>query len=83
MGVTYTGSATKQMEHGGFAHDDVNVMLLLSNPAFSSRTIFSEVGTLQIAPTIMNALGLDPNKLDGVRLEGTPALPDVNLDLSH
>jgi hypothetical protein len=83
VGVTYTGSATKQMEHGGFAHDDVNVMLLLSNPAFSSRTIFSEVGTLQIAPTIMNALGLDPNKLDGVRLEGTPALPDVNLDLSH
>jgi len=76
-GVTYTGSNTKQMEHGGFAHDDTNVMLLMSNPAFKSRTIFTEVGTLQIAPTIMNALGLDPNKLDGVRLEGTTALPDV------
>src|SRR5579863_915733 len=37
-GVTYTGSNTKQMEHGGFAHDDTNVMLLVSNPAISPRT---------------------------------------------
>ena len=29
VGVTYTGSASKLMEHGGFAHDDTNVMLLL------------------------------------------------------
>jgi Type I phosphodiesterase / nucleotide pyrophosphatase len=77
VGVTYTGSNQKLMEHGGFAHDDVNVMLLVSNPAFESRTVFSEVGALQVAPTIMKALGLDPNKLDGVRLEGTPPLPDV------
>jgi arylsulfatase A-like enzyme len=75
-GVTYTGSNTKQMEHGGFAHDDTNVMLLLSNPAIKSRTIFSEVGTLQIAPTVLSVLGMDPNQLDGVRLEGTPVLPD-------
>jgi hypothetical protein len=77
-GVTYTGSNTKQMEHGGFAHDDTNVMLLMSNPSFRSRTIFTEVGTLQIAPTILNALGMDSGKLDGVRLEGTQALPDVS-----
>ncbi len=83
VGVTYTGSAKKLMEHGGFAHDDVNVMLLLSNPAFKARTVFSEVGTLQVAPTIMNALGLDPQKLDGVRLEGTGALPDVNFHLDQ
>jgi len=76
-GVTYTGSNTKQMEHGGFAHDDTNVMLLLSNPAIKSRTIFSEVGTLQIAPTVLSVLGLDPNLLDGVRLEGTVALPNL------
>ena len=77
VGVIYTGSAAKQEEHGGFAHDDTNVMLLLSNPQFGSRTVFSEVGTLQIAPTIMNALRMDPNKLDGVRLEGTGPLPSV------
>jgi hypothetical protein len=80
IGATYTGSNTKQMEHGGFAHDDTNVMLLLSNPAFKARTVYSEVGTLQVAPSVLKALGLDPKLLDGVRLEGTGVLPDVNLD---
>jgi hypothetical protein len=83
VGVTYTGSAAKLMEHGGFSHDDTNVMLLLSNPAFRPHTVFSEVGTLQVAPTILRALGLNPSSLDGVRLEGTAALPDVNLNFSH
>jgi hypothetical protein len=80
VGVTYTGSAAKLAEHGGFAHDDTNVILLVSNPGFEPRTIYSEVGTMQVAPTILNALGLDPNKLDAVRLEGTPVLPDLNLN---
>jgi Type I phosphodiesterase / nucleotide pyrophosphatase len=79
VGVTYTGSASKLMEHGGFAHDDTNVMLLVSNPAFSPRTVYTSVGTNQVAPTILKALGLDPNFLDGVREEGTAALPDLNL----
>jgi hypothetical protein len=79
VGVVYTGSNKKQEEHGGFAHDDVNVMLLLSNPAFEPLTVYSEVGTLQVAPTILRALGLNPGKLDGVRLEGTSVLPGVNL----
>jgi arylsulfatase A-like enzyme len=83
VGVIYTGSAAKQEEHGGFAHDDTNVMLLVSNPAFKKRTVYSEVGTLQIAPSILKALGLNPNKLDGVRLEGTGVLPGVDLDFSH
>ena len=83
VGVTYTGSGSKQMEHGGFAHDDTNVMLLLSNPAFTPHTVYSEVGTLQIAPSVLKALGLDPRLLDGVRLEGTGVLPDVNLNFSH
>jgi hypothetical protein len=83
VGAVYTGSAAKLEEHGGFAHDDTNVMLLLSNPAYRPRTVFSEVGTLQIAPSILEVLGLDPRKLDGVRLEGTGVLPDVNLNFSH
>src|SRR4029077_7875684 len=32
VGVTYSKSTAKQAEHGGFAHDDVSVMLLVSNP---------------------------------------------------
>jgi hypothetical protein len=83
VGVIYTGSAAKQEEHGGFAHDDTNVMLLVSNPAFNKRTVYSEVGTLQVAPTILKALGLNPDKLDGVRLEGTGVLPGLDLDFSH
>jgi hypothetical protein len=83
VGVTYTGSATKLAEHGGFAHDDTNVMLLLSNPAFHPHTVCTSVGTNQVAPTILRALGLDPNQLDGVRLEGTAALPDVSLSFNY
>jgi hypothetical protein len=74
-GVIYTTSKKKQEEHGGFAHDDNNVMMLLSNPSFSQRMINAPVTTMQVAPTILRALGLDPNQLDAVRLEGTPALP--------
>ena len=77
VGVTYTGSAKKLSEHGGFAHDDTNVMLLLSNPSFSRGTVTAEVQTAQVAPTILQALGLNPGALDSVRIEGTPVLPVV------
>jgi hypothetical protein len=36
--VVYTGSATKDAEHGGFAHGDINVIMLVSNPGFQSAT---------------------------------------------
>jgi len=75
VGVVYTGSTSKQEEHGGFAHDDTNVILLVSNPGVTPRTVYSSVETNQIAPSILKALGLDPRKLDGVRWEGTQALP--------
>jgi hypothetical protein len=32
VGVVYIGSTKKQSEHGGFADDDTNVMLLVSTP---------------------------------------------------
>jgi hypothetical protein len=75
VGVTYTGSSKKHSEHGGFAHDDTNVMLLVSNPQIVHKTVYSEVGTIQVAPTILKALGIDPARLDGVRRDGTPVLP--------
>jgi len=77
VGVIYTTSTKKQEEHGGFAHDDTNVMLLLSNPSFDAKTVTAEVQTAQVAPTILQALGLDPNSLEAVRAEGTPVLPAV------
>jgi hypothetical protein len=75
VGVTYSGSTAKQAEHGGFAHDDTNVILLVSNPSLQPKTIRESVGTVQVAPTILQALGLDPSALDAVRKEGTQVLP--------
>jgi arylsulfatase A-like enzyme len=85
IGVTYSGSSKKLAEHGGFAHDDTNVMMLFSNPSMSSSTVFSPVETAQVAPTILTALGLDPNKLESVQIENTQVLPglDLNSGNSH
>jgi hypothetical protein len=77
VGVVYTGGDKKQSEHGGYAWDDTNVMLLVSNPHIQPKTIHSFVETAQVAPTILQVLGLDPNKLDAVRQEGTPVLPGL------
>jgi Type I phosphodiesterase / nucleotide pyrophosphatase len=80
IGVTYSGSTKKLAEHGGFSHDDTNVMMLLSNPSMSPRTVPSPVETAQIAPTILAVLGLDPDQLVAVREEGTQVLPGLGID---
>jgi arylsulfatase A-like enzyme len=81
VGVVYTGNLKKQSEHGGFAWDDTNVMLLVSGPGVAeSRTVHSFVETAQVAPTILKMLGLNPEALDAVRQEGTPVLPGLDLD---
>jgi len=82
-GVVYTGSKKKQAEHGGFALDDTNVMLLVSNPALRSQSLTTAVETTQVAPTILELVGLDPRKLDAVRVEGTSALPGFSGDNDH
>jgi hypothetical protein len=79
VGVTYSGSKAKLAEHGGFSHDDTNVILLVSNSSFEPQTVRAEVGTAQVAPTILQALGLDPSALSAVRAEGTSVLPVVPL----
>ncbi len=75
VGVVYTGGQGKVAEHGGFAHDDTNVMMLISNPGYKARSIPASVQTEQVAPTALTLLGLDPKALDGVRAEGTLVLP--------
>ncbi len=77
VGVTYSSSTSMVGDHGGFAHDDTNVMLLVANPGFKARTVAAATSTAQVAPTIVQALGLDPRALDAVRAEGTPVLPEV------
>lgn len=79
IGVTYSGSTKKQAEHGGFAHDDTNVMMLVSNPGFRAQTVTSFVTTSQVAPTILQALGLNPSSLQAVQIQGTQVLPGLFL----
>jgi hypothetical protein len=80
VGVVYTGNLKKQSEHGGYAWDDTNVMLLVSNPHIHAKTIHSFVETAQIAPTVLQLLGHEPQSLDAVRTEGTPVLPFIFSD---
>ncbi|HEV3329577.1 MAG TPA: alkaline phosphatase family protein [Bryobacteraceae bacterium] len=79
VGLVYTGSTKKQSEHGGFAQDDTNVMMLVSNPQIDAKTVTSFVETTQVAPTILSILGLDPNDLTAVQAEGTPVLPGLSI----
>lgn len=79
VGVIYTGGGKKVAEHGGFAEDDRHVILLVSNPGFSPATFADQVETRQVAPTIIQALGLDPQQLWAVQKEGTTVLPDLPL----
>ena len=77
VGVTYSGSTAKQAEHGGFSHDDTNVMILVSNPSFTAKTLTTPVQTAQVAPTILQALGLKPGSLQAVHIQGTEVLPGI------
>ena len=74
-GTIYTTSAKKNAEHGGFSFGDTNVGLIVSNPDLRARTVKTPVATSQVAPTILKALGLDPDQLNSVRKEGTEILP--------
>jgi arylsulfatase A-like enzyme len=57
--------------------------MLVSNPGFSPRMVTSPVETAQIAPTILAALGLNPEALQSVQLEHTQILPDVPVDFDR
>jgi hypothetical protein len=73
-GVIFTGGS-KIAEHGGLNEDDLHVVLLLSMPGMEEKQIKTPVTNQQVAPTILKALGLDPNELDAVRAERISILP--------
>ena len=72
-GVICTGGS-KLAEHGGFSDDDRNVGLIVSSPRIKPAVNEAPVATTQIAPTILQALGLDWTRLDAVKAEGTQPL---------
>ena len=61
-------------ERGGTSFGDVNVGLIVSNPRLQGATIKTPVLTSQVAPTILRALGIDPENLNSVRVEHTTVL---------
>lgn len=74
-GTIYTGSSKKNAEHGGFSSTDTNVGLIVSNPSLEPRLVKTPVVTSQVAATIIESLGISPDKLGAVRKEGTKTLP--------
>lgn len=75
-GVVFTGGTGKIAEHGGAAGDDRRVPILVYAPGHVwPGTVDDRVETTQIAPTILRLLGLDPDALQAVRIEGTEVLP--------
>jgi arylsulfatase A-like enzyme len=78
VGVVYTGG-TKIAEHGGANPADRDVPILVYAPgAVKPGSHDQPVETTQIAPTILKLLGLDPDALQAVRIEGTQLLPGVS-----
>jgi len=77
-GTIYSGSSSKVAEHGGGTTDDTGVLLLVSLPGLkTAQTSSAVVATAQVAPTILQALGISPTKLEGVVKEGTAVLPGL------
>ena len=74
LGVVYTTSV-KDMEHGGISQDDRVVACILSNPKLKKQTFAGRVATQQVAPTVLKALGIKHQLLQGAAAEGVTALP--------
>ncbi|MBH8576797.1 alkaline phosphatase family protein [Nostocaceae cyanobacterium CENA369] len=75
--------STKRAEHGGFSDDDTHVALIAASGTLASRfkgTIQTQtVKTTQVAVTALDALGLDPESLQGAVKEGTKKLPGLGI----
>jgi arylsulfatase A-like enzyme len=77
IGVVYTGGS-KIAEHGGDNPADRDVPILVYAPGTVKAASSSQpVETTQVAPTILQLLGLDPNSLQAVQQEGTQVLPGI------
>jgi hypothetical protein len=75
-GVIFTGGS-KIAEHGGLNEDDYHTALLVSGTKIRHRVVKGPTTNQQVAPTILELLGLNPEKLQAVQKEGTPVLPFV------
>jgi Type I phosphodiesterase / nucleotide pyrophosphatase len=78
VGTIYT-TGSKIAEHGGDNPSDRDVPLVVYAPgAARPGQSGNGVETTQVAPTILQLLGLSPRWLQAVQLEGTQVLPGVS-----
>jgi hypothetical protein len=75
-GVVYSGP-TKLAEHGGMNTGDRHVPMIVDGPGIRAQLDSKPVETTQVAPTILEALGLNPSALTAVQKEGTQVLPGI------
>ena len=81
--ITHTGviiaspTAKKVGEHGGFDENNTHVGLLIEAPGLHGDAVATPVSATQVAPTILSALGLNPDDLQAAKLEGTQPLPGL------
>jgi hypothetical protein len=77
-GVIYTKvDAVKKAEHGGFADEDRHVALLIALPGAEAQTVTADVATTQVAPTILQLLGMPTDQLQGAQIEHVATLPSL------
>jgi hypothetical protein len=76
-GIETAATQALLAEHGGMLDEDTLVPLVVSLPGAGGRMVRSPVYTSQIAPTVLAALGLDPDALEAVRKEYTAPLPGL------
>jgi hypothetical protein len=76
-GVIYA-DAPDIAQHGGADFQDLSVPILVNLPGQRhGQTVGAPVKMIQIAPTILALLGLNPQALQAVRIEHTQVLPGL------
>lgn len=74
-GCLFEDGTSRIEGHGGFSVQETNVGLIVANPQLTPGFTEAPVSTAQVAPTILKALGLNPNDLEAVKMQGTQVLP--------
>jgi hypothetical protein len=75
VGTVYTGGTGKIAEHGGANPQDRDVPIVVTGGKIDPSVNSGQVETTQIAPTILDLLGLNPGSLEAVQKEHTQTLP--------
>jgi hypothetical protein len=78
-GVIFTGGH-KLSEHGGFNEDDVHTALLFALPGVASASVSTATTNQQVAATVLELLGIDPQELQAVQIEKIHPLPAPGRD---